>query len=68
MRWRLQLVPEDLRSKKIPCRYIPLDEQGQTVDYFYRFGKQEELETVVAQCMKNDRSTGTREVKWPEEL
>src|SRR5258708_7082312 len=49
----MQLVPEDLRSKKIPCRYIPLDEQGQTVDSFYSFGTQEELETAVAQWLKN---------------
>jgi len=49
----MQLVPEVLRSKKIPCRYIPLDEQGQTVDSFYRFGTQEELETAVAQWLKN---------------
>ena len=49
----MQLVPDDLGSKKIPCRYIPLDQQGQTVDSFYSFGTQEELETVVAQWLKN---------------
>ena len=27
-----QLIPEDARGKKIPCRYIPLDERGETID------------------------------------
>jgi hypothetical protein len=48
----MQLVPEDLRSKKIPCRYIPLSECGETVDSFYRTGTQEELEVVVAQWLR----------------
>jgi hypothetical protein len=48
----MQFVPEDLRSKKIPCRFIPLNEQGETIDFFYNFGTQEELETVVAQWLK----------------
>jgi len=48
----MQLVPLDLRRKKIPCRYIPLDEQGETVDSFYSSGTQEELERAVAQWLK----------------
>jgi hypothetical protein len=48
----MQLVPEDLRSKKIPCRHIPLNDNGETVDSFYRTGTQEELETAVAQWLK----------------
>lgn len=47
-----QLVPEDLRSKKIPCRYIPLSEHGETIDSFYRTGTQEELEVAVAQWLR----------------
>lgn len=48
----MQLVPLDLRSRKIPCRYIPLSEQGETVDFFYSYGTQEELETAVARWLK----------------
>ncbi len=33
-----QLVPTDLRRRNIPCRYIPLNEQGETIDSFYRCG------------------------------
>jgi len=48
----MQFVPENQRSKKIPCRYIPLDAKGETVDFFYRYGTQEELETVVLEWLK----------------
>jgi hypothetical protein len=48
----MQLVPEDFRSKRIPCRYIPLTDNGETVDSFYHTGTQEELETAVTQWLK----------------
>ena len=41
-----QLVPENLRDKKIPCRYIPLNEKGETIDSFYRSGTRRELEAA----------------------
>lgn len=47
-----QLVPEDLQQKKIPCRYIPLNERGETIDSFYRFGTQEELESELGRWLK----------------
>lgn len=47
----MQLVPEDLRGKKIPCRFIALSERGETVDSFYRSGTQEELEAAVRQWL-----------------
>jgi len=48
----MQLVPEDSRSTKIPCRYIPLSEQGETIDSFYQTGTQEELEAAVRQWLR----------------
>jgi hypothetical protein len=69
----VRFVPEGLQSKKIPCRYIPLDEQGQTVDSFYSSGTQEELEIVVAQWLKNtiarlerETSENFRDTERPE--
>lgn len=47
----MQLVPEDLRAKKIPCRFIAVSERGETVDFFYRTGTQEELEAAVRQWL-----------------
>jgi len=48
----MQFVPEDLRSQKVPCRYIPLNKKGETIDSFYCYGTQEELEAAVGQWLK----------------
>jgi hypothetical protein len=47
-----QFVPEEMQRKKYPCRYIPLNELGETIDYFYRFGTQEELEPELRRWLK----------------
>jgi hypothetical protein len=47
-----QLAPESAQVKKVPCRYIPLNELGQTVDWFYRSGTQEELEEATKEWLK----------------
>jgi hypothetical protein len=69
----MQLIPEDCRDKKIPCRNIPLSENGETIDSFYRAGTQEELETAVAQWLKStitrlerEKVEGIRESEDPE--
>ena len=46
-----QLVPEDTQQK-IPCRYIPLNDQGETIDSFCRSGTQEELESALGPWLK----------------
>jgi hypothetical protein len=38
-----QLVPPDLREQDVPCRFIPLNDKGQTVDSLYRTGTQAEM-------------------------
>lgn len=48
----MQFVPENLRDKKIPCRFIALTEQGETIDFFYRTGTQEELEAALGRWLK----------------
>jgi hypothetical protein len=47
-----QLVPEESAKKKIPCRYILLNERGETIDSFYRYGTAEELEAALGQWLK----------------
>jgi hypothetical protein len=42
-----QPVPTDLRYRNVPCRYIPLNEQGETIDSYYRCGTREELESAL---------------------
>lgn len=47
-----KLAPHNLRSKKTPCRYIPLNENGETLDSLYRSNSQEETEFVVQKWLK----------------
>jgi hypothetical protein len=47
-----QFVPKDRLQGKFPCRYIPLNERGETIDSFYRFGTQEELEAALKLWLK----------------
>jgi len=49
----MQLVPENLRDKKIGCRYIPLNEKGETIDSFYRSGTRRELEDAFGPWLRN---------------
>lgn len=43
----MALVPPERRDEKVPCRYIQLNEKGDTVDSLYRSGTQEELESAL---------------------
>jgi hypothetical protein len=45
------LVPADQISKEFPCRHIPLNEQGETLDSLHGSG-QEEVESVVAEWLR----------------
>ena len=47
-----EFIPEDLGKRGIPCRYIPLNESGETMDSFYRTGTQEEWEAAVKKWLK----------------
>ena len=48
----MQFVPPDCREEKIPCRHIPLNAEGYTIDTYYRMGTQEELEAAVADWLR----------------
>jgi len=43
----LGFVPAEHLSEPVPCRYIPLNERGETVDSLYRTGTQDELEEAL---------------------
>lgn len=43
----IQMVPPEFRSEQIPCRHIPFDSSGETLDSLYRYGDQVEIEEVV---------------------
>ena len=68
-----ELIPEDSAKKKIPCRYIPLNERGETIDSFYRYGTAEELEAALGpwlkqtiQRLEQERRNSTVEGEIPE--
>jgi hypothetical protein len=48
----MNLVPADCRDEKIPCRHIPLNAQGFTIDTYYRLGTHEETETALAAWLR----------------
>ena len=47
-----QFVPEARRAESVPCRFIQLTEQGQTVEDFYRTGSQVEMEEALARWLR----------------
>lgn len=49
----MQLVPGECRSEKIPCRYIPFNRSGETLDSLYRSCDQEEIEETVGKWLQD---------------
>jgi hypothetical protein len=47
-----QFVPEEQRSETVPCRFIPLTQDGQTVEDLYRTGNQVEMEQALAAWLR----------------
>ena len=46
------LVPADRLFDKVPCRHIPLNDQGETLDSLYRSVTQERIESAVARWLR----------------
>ena len=49
----MKFVPDELQNENFPCRFIPLNEAGETIDYFYRCGTQLEMEEALAGWLRN---------------
>lgn len=47
-----EFVPESHRAESVPCRFIQLTKDGQTVDDFYRTGSQVEMEDALARWLR----------------
>lgn len=43
----IEFVPEDRRNTQFPCRHIRLNDRGDTINSFYEWGTEEELETAL---------------------
>ncbi|HKW63736.1 MAG TPA: hypothetical protein VJN89_14390 [Candidatus Acidoferrum sp.] len=48
----IHLVPPEFRSSEIPCRHIPLDQSGETLDSLYRYSDQGEIEDVFGSWLR----------------
>ena len=48
----MQLVPLEFRAAEIPCRYIPINPQGDTLDSLYRYADQFETEEIFGNWLR----------------
>ena len=48
----IHLVPPEFRSAEIPCRHIPMNSSGETLDSLYRHDDQGEIEDVVGSWLR----------------
>jgi len=60
-------VPENRKNESVPCRFIELTKEGQTVEDFYRTGSQNEIEEALARWLRaqidkieKERATDTK--------
>ncbi|HTW31020.1 MAG TPA: hypothetical protein VMD76_05045 [Candidatus Sulfotelmatobacter sp.] len=47
-----QFVPEGQRKESVPCRFIQLTKEGQTVENLYRTASQGEMEAALADWLR----------------
>jgi len=47
-----QFVPEGQKKESIPCRFIPLTQNGVTVEDLYRTGNQIEMEEALTKWLR----------------
>jgi hypothetical protein len=48
----IDFVPAERRDMRFPCRHIHLTDQGETVNTFYEWGTEEELERALEGWLK----------------
>jgi hypothetical protein len=56
-----QFVPQEQRDETVPCRFIPLTKEGQTVEDLYRTGNQVEMEEALATWLRDQIARIERE-------
>jgi len=49
----MHFVPPERRSERIPCRHIPLNESGATLDSLYRHSDRRAVEEAVANWLRS---------------
>ena len=56
-----RFVPDGQRKESIPCRFIPLTEDGPTVEDLYRTGSQVEMEEALTKWLRSQIARIERE-------
>ena len=49
-----QLVPAEFREQDLPCRFIPLDDKGRTLDSLYRTATQKEMIEALREWLSRE--------------
>lgn len=49
----IAFVPEERRETRFPCRHIRLTERGETVNSFYEWGTEDELEAALGEWLRH---------------
>jgi hypothetical protein len=49
----MRFVPLRRRSARVPCRHIPLNAAGETLDGLYRYASREEMEVAVNEWLRS---------------
>jgi len=61
----MSFVPKECRYEAVPCRHIPLDEIGETVDSLYRTGTNEEIEQTLQSWLLKTIQQLEEPSEWP---
>ena len=48
----MQLIPPEFRLAKFPCRHIPMNTTGETLDSLYRYADEHEIEETVRRWLQ----------------
>ncbi|HMD15830.1 MAG TPA: hypothetical protein VKH18_04110 [Terriglobales bacterium] len=51
-----QFVPAEFREEEAPCRFIPLNDKGRTVDSLYRTGTHAEIAEALRDWLRREIS------------
>jgi hypothetical protein len=62
----IEFVPSGFKKERFPCRYIPLDGSGHTLDFLYRMATEEEAHAIVAGWLRTTIARLESEQTAPE--
>jgi hypothetical protein len=64
----IDFVPNSRKEEQFPCRHIPLDDSGHTLDFLYRTATEEEAHTIVDKWLETTIARLEREQASPLDM